>query len=79
MRPHLILGKFTYYHYKPSYIFLGSSGFSELRKKNRELETEVTYKTTKLHEWVAQNKELKEENEKSKKLLLEFFRSKSDA
>ena len=58
----------------------------ELRKKNRELKTEVTYKTTKLHEWVAQNKELKEErdalqeeNEKSKKMLLESFRSKSDA
>ena len=29
VRAHLILGKFTYYHYKPSYIFLGSSGFSD--------------------------------------------------
>ena len=29
MSAHLILGKFTYYHYKPSYIFLGSSGFSD--------------------------------------------------
>ena len=32
---HLILGKFTHYHYKPSYIFLGSSGFSDLLGKRK--------------------------------------------